>query len=200
MSKPASLLLLQPTEYFHAAVSGAMSELRITASDHACSYLVHLLSRFIAKENLFPADSPDTLAQQLAQALEAGNHAERLQRLRQLGDFSLYIAGFFSDSFTRKLVDVDYYIDMGGAAYESVAILEEQRGQTALFEELARKFPRFVDVLAQISEQSAFQRDDSQALLRMYDLWTKTGSERLAKQLAKAGIMPTTKPDPDEKQ
>jgi hypothetical protein len=201
MSKTNQLVLVQPDAFFHEAVSGAMSELKVRASEPACSYLVQLLSNFIQKENLFPQNGPDTLAMQLANALEEDSPEIRRQKYKQMGDFSLYMAGFFSDSFTRKLVDVDYYIEMGGAAYDSVARMQGDRELNRLFAELAGKFPKFVDVLAQVSEGAAFYRNDSKALLRLYDLWLKTGSERVAKQLVKAGLVPTpTKGDDDDKQ
>lgn len=196
-----SIIFVNPNEYFHAAVSGAASSLKIQVSDHAQSYLVRLLGHFISTENFFPTDSEgrpaETLTQQLANALEEESVEARALRLRQMGDFSLYIAGFFTDSLSRKLVDVDYYIGMGGAAYENVAKLERS-DRAVLFTELARKFPKFVEILSQISEETGFQSDNHRDLLRIYDLWTKTGSERLAKQLAKAGIVPTiSKPGKD---
>lgn len=193
----AGLIFLQPSEYFHGAINGAMSSLKISASDYARNYLANLLSQFINMENLYPKDAEgrraDTLTQQLAHALEQESAERRAQQLRQMGDFSLYIAGFFSESFTRKLIDVDYYIGMGGAAYENVARLEEQKERSQLFIELAKKFPQFVDVLAQVSDEAGFHQDNDKALLRAYELWTKTGSERLAKQLVRAGIVPVHK-------
>ena len=125
-NKMVSLIFLRPAEYFHGAIAGAMSSLNIKASDYARTYLANLLSQFISMDNLYPTDAEgrktDTLAMQLASALEEERSEKRAQRLRQMGDFSLYIAGFFSDSLNRKLVDVDYYIGMGGAAYENVAL------------------------------------------------------------------------------
>lgn len=199
-----SIIVLKPSEYFHAAVSGAVASLKVEASDHAKSYLVNLLSHFISTENFFPTDSEgrpaETLTQQLANALEEEKAAQRALRMRQLGDFSLYVAGFFTNSFNRKLVDVDYYIGMGEAAYENVARLEA-KSRAQLFLELSQKFPIFVDVLSQISEESGIQANNSKDLLRMYELWQKTGSDRLAKQLARAGIVPgsaPTKPNKDD--
>lgn len=190
----SSIIFLNPNEYFHAAVSGAVSTLKVEVSENAQSYLVRLLGHFISTENFFPTDSAgrpaETLTQQLANALEEENAEARALRLRQMGDFSLYVAGFFTNSLSRKLVDVDYYIGMGGAAYENVARLE-RTDKAILFTELSRKFPKFVEILSQISEETGFQPNNSQDLLRVYELWTKTGSDRLAKQLARAGIVPT---------
>lgn len=191
------IIFINPNEYFHAAVSGAMASMNVKASEHAQIYLANLLSHYISAENLYPTDAEgkraETLTEQLAQALEQENSEQRVKRLRQLGDFSLYVAGFFMASLQRKLVDVDYYIGMGGAAYESVAKIEEKRARAELFAEMARKFAKFVEVLAQISEETAVQNKNHQDLLRIYDQWTKTGSDRLAKTLSKAGIVPVAR-------
>lgn len=191
-----SILILNPAEYFQGAVAGAVSSLKHEVSEHAQVYLVQLLGHYINTENFYPTDlegnPADTLTQQLAVALEEDREAQKAKRLRQMGDFSLYVAGFFTDSLSRKLVDVDYYIGMGGAAYETVARLEEKKSKAQLFLELSRKFPIFVEILAQISEETGFNPANNKDLLRVYDLWVKTGSERLAKQLAKAGIVATT--------
>jgi len=40
--------------------------------------------------------------------------------MQRLGDTALFIAGVFADSLNRKLVDVDYYVAMGGTAYAQV--------------------------------------------------------------------------------
>jgi hypothetical protein len=197
VDKPKNILLLNPSEYFQGAVAGAVTSLKHEVSEHAQVYLVQLLGHYINTDNFYPTDlegkPSNTLTQQLAVALEEEREEDRAKRLRQMGDFSLYVAGFFTDSLSRKLVDVDYYIGMGGAAYETVARLEEKKSKAQLFLELSRKFPIFVDILSQISEETGFNPASNKDLLRVYDLWVKTGSDRLAKQLAKAGIVAPTK-------
>lgn len=189
-----SIIFVNPSEYFQGAVSGAVANLRLQVSEHAQHYLVQLLGHFITTENFVPTDlegrPAETLTQQLALALEQEQSEARAQRLRQLGDYSLYVAGFFSDSLSRKLVDVDYYIGMGGAAYENAARLQEKKARAELFLELARKFPKFVEVLSQISDDTGFNPDSHRDLLRVYDLWLKTGAKKFANQLVKAGINP----------
>jgi hypothetical protein len=194
MAKQGSIIFVNPSEYFQGAVSGAVANLKLQVSEHAQHYLVQLLAHFIAAENLIPTGADgkpaDTLTQQLALALEQEQADQRAVRLKQLGDYSLYVAGFFSDSLNRKLVDVDYYIGMGGAAYENVAHLQEKKARSELFLELARKFPKFVEVLSQISEETGFNPGSHRDLLRVYELWLKTGSKKFANQLVKAGINP----------
>lgn len=187
-----SLIVVNPTEYFHGLLLGALEQLKIRASEHAQSYLVALLTRFLSAENLYQNGEDgkrlDTLVAQLATALEEESAEAKRERLKHMGDFSLYMAGFFTESLTKKLVDVDYYIGMGGTAYESVSQLNLKKADSLLFGELAEKFPLFVDAFSQVSDESSFPRK-SDDLLRAYDLWAKTGSERLARKLTKAGIV-----------
>ena len=106
-----------------------------------------------------------------------------------MGDVSLYLAGYFQESFNRKLVDVDYYIDMGGSAYRQVAIRSGAAILQKLYCELAERFAVFVDVLAEVSEKTLPKTEKD--ILRSYELWMKTRSERAAKTLQGAGILPT---------
>jgi len=44
-----------------------------------------------------------------------------VRTLKEVGDTSLYVAGFFAKSLTRSLVDVDYYVGLGQSAYAQLA-------------------------------------------------------------------------------
>jgi hypothetical protein len=127
----------------------------------------------------------------LGEALDAPTSEARFRGLQRLGDVSLFIAGFFSAGFARKLVDVDYHIAMGGQAYGTLAeSCPTTRARTLrqVFAELAAKFQPMVDALNEISE-SAYQHSD-QDRLRLYELWVKTGSERSRQLLRKLGLEP----------
>jgi hypothetical protein len=195
-ARRGAIVILDPGDYFRTVVSGAVAAQKKKVSEDAQSYLSRLLLSFLKTESLYGegegGPSIPTLAEQLAWALEEESAEGRRVRFRRMGDLSLYLAGFFSNSLSRKLVDVDYYIGMGGAAYEQVARIEEKQAQ--LFLELSQKFPLFVDLLAQISDEAGFNPENDRDLLRTYDLWVKTGSERLAKQLVKAGIQTAGRP------
>ena len=95
--------------------------------------------------------------------------------LKQIGDFSLFISGFFADSLHRKLVDVDYYVSIGGTAYTALSRYETDTF-SPVFAELAEKFIRFVDVLSEVSERASLCSNAD--LLRLYERWLKTGSRR----------------------
>ena len=93
---------------------------------------------------------------------------------------SLFIAGFFARSFARKLIDIDYHIAMGGNAYSSLADSMQRtpagRSIAGTYAELAAKFQRLVDALNEVSEMSYVHTDAD--ILRLYEIWMKTGSQR----------------------
>jgi len=69
-----------------------------------------------------------------------------------------------------------------------VAVRSEEDALKALYLELADKFGSLVEVLAEVSDKTS-QRTEKD-LLRIYELWIRTKSERAAKALQEAGILP----------
>jgi len=184
-------------EFFRDALQDALSHQHVAVEDQTEHYVVNLLTLFSDADALFERDDGSQrsrlkpLALMLGEALEAPTHEARFRGLQRLGDVSLFIAGFFSAGFARKLVDIDYHIAMGGRAYGTLAEnCSPARGRTLrqVFAELATKFTPMVDALNEISECS-YQHSD-QDRLRLYELWVKTGSERSRTLLRKLGLEP----------
>jgi hypothetical protein len=175
-----------PAEYFREQVSAAMARQHLRAGDLTTYYLVNLLCRFVRPEGLAVQEDGVPLAFRLARALESGGVQQR-ERLRHLGDFSLFVSGFFSDSLQRRAVDVDYYVSMGEYAYGSLS-RRDAEALAEVFRELAGKFVAFMDVLADVSEQTAVS--SSGDVLRLYEKWLRTGSARTGQQLIDRGIVP----------
>ena len=99
----------------------------------------------------------------------------------------MFISGFFADSLNRGLVDIDYYIQLGERAYGSLARCgDDAFGE--VFDELSSKFPAVVDVLTEVSEQSALASNSD--VLRLYEKWLRTGSRRSGDLLVARGIVP----------
>jgi hypothetical protein len=183
-------------EFFKESVGTAMESNHLSADDNTAHYVVNLLTLFARAEAFH--DPEDTsphrkpLALMLAEALEATTVDERLFRLQRLGDMSLFIAGFFADDLQKSVVDIDYYISMGGGAYSSLS--QQSRGTFkgrafgSVFAELGAKFHRFVDVLNDVRSQAGSSRDTD--VMRLYEVWLKTGSARAERLLRRAGIHP----------
>jgi hypothetical protein len=177
-----------PTEYFRELVESALTRQQLRPNELTSYYLVDLLCRFVRPDRRIPFadDTAEPLALRLGRALESGGMEQRA-RLRNLGDFSLFMTGFFSDSLSRRSVDIDYYVSMGEYAYGSLS----RRDEDALgdvFAELARKFVPFMDVLSMVSEQAGVR--SSVDVLRLYEKWLRTGSARDGQRLADQGIVP----------
>ena len=183
-------------EFFRDSVDVAMDSQGVRVDPHAAHYVVNLLTLFSRSEDLYENDGESygikPLALMLADAAEASSVTERNFSLQRIGDVALFIAGFFADCLAHRSVDLDYYINMGGTAYESLSI--EIRGTTrgralaAVYEELAHKFQTIVDVLNEVRD-SARQSSDID-LLRTYEVWVRTGSKRAAALLRQHGVTP----------
>ena len=175
-----------PAEYFKELVEGALARRRLDACDLTEYYLVNLLCQYIRFDSRESIALDQPLAIQLARAL-SGAGVEHRARLRSLGDCSLFLSGFFSDSFKRSLVDVDYYKSMGEYAYGSLS-RDEDDAFAEVFGELSRKFVGFVDVLSDISERTTL--GTATDVLRLYEKWLRTGSQRDGQRLVEQGILP----------
>jgi hypothetical protein len=196
-SDPKSLVAVTNLrEFFHDSVQTALRKQHVAVDDHTEHYVVNVLTTFARSDELYEQTPEGTrlkpLAHMLASAAEAPTPQLRDQALRRLGDVSLFVAGFFAQSFARKLVDVDYHIAMGGRAYGTLADSARSsiRGQAfaAVFLELAQKFQRLVDVLNDVAEMAHEHSDKD--VLRLYEIWLKTGSPRAYGILRRLGVEP----------
>lgn len=171
-------------EFFHDRISEAIRNQGVDATTPTECYLVNLLADFTKAP---PDDEP--LALKLAHAVNSPD--ERVRQLKDVGDTSLYVSGFFSDSLQRKLVDVDYYIQVGGAAYSELARYFRGNPHSLVFgevyDELGAKFPRFVDILAEVSERTMTTNLD---VVQLYERWLRTGSEWIERRLRAQGVIP----------
>lgn len=192
-SKNNLTLITHPDGYFHELITKALGQQRIATQPETEFYLVNLLNKFMVTERLYPqapqgGSREEPLAFMIKEALETLQPQAQKEMFRHIGDVSLYVAGYFQESLNRKLVDVDYYIDVGGTAYQQVASRQDEDVQRALYQELANKFASFVEVLAEVSDKTTPRTEKD--LLRLYELWIRTRSERAAKALQEAGILP----------
>jgi hypothetical protein len=167
-------------EFFHEVVSDALDAVDLDASEPASWYLVGLLGDF-TRARL--TDEP--LGPKLADP--GTDPGERVRNLKQVGDTSLYVAGFFAESLTRSLVDVDYYVGLGQTAYAQLArSLSQSKSIGQVYEELADKFPLFVDVLAAVRKRVDLGTND---IGRLYEIWLQTRDEWVEKKLRAAGLL-----------
>ena len=183
-------------EFFRDAFHEASEHQRLGIDEQSEQYVVNLLTMFSRADALYEK-TPDglrikPLAHMLSDALEAPSTSQRQRALQRLGDVALFVAGFFARSFARKLIDVDYHIAMGGNAYSSLADSMQRsaagRSIGAIYAQLAEKFQGLVDALNEVSEMSYVHTDAD--ILRLYEIWMKTGSPRAQGLLNRLGVQP----------
>lgn len=182
--------------FFQDAVQSALSHQHLKVHHETVLYLINLLQIAIYTEKVFDADSNrqghKPLALIYGEALDAPSIRHRDLALKKLGDISLFVAGVFANSLKRSLVDVDYYIKMGGSAYGYLADSKRVSKQTEAYKivylELSTNFINLVDVLAEVCEESHVETCAD--IMRLYEIWQRTGSQRSLKKLRSVGIEP----------
>jgi hypothetical protein len=166
--------------FFHEVVTDALSSMDVDATEPAEWYLVSLLGEF-AHTRI--TDEP--LAMKLVGARDA-EPGERVRALKEVGDTTLYLAGFFGDSLQGTMVDADYYIGLGATAYRELASRLGNATLAEVYDELAAKFPRFVDVLGQVRKRVDFVSCD---VVKLYQRWLVSRDEWVERRLRAAGMI-----------
>ena len=166
--------------FFREILGEALSHSRMQVAPSTEYYLVSLMGEF-AKGRI--SDEPLGL-----KLVSTSQTADRVAALKEIGDTALYVSGFFAESVNRQMVDVDYYIGMGGAAYGELAGRMGGSSVGEVYTELSERFPAFVDVLARIRTQVNFAGHDVVAL---YQEWLRTRSDWIEEKLTKMGVLVT---------
>lgn len=187
-----SSIFVEPQQFFLDTVGEAIDQRKVEDIPLLKSYLADLLLHFIHADNLYNEESASgkkaqpTLAELYFKAMNAPGE-ERISLLKKLGDTSLYVSGVFGESLQRKLVDVDYYANMGGAAYMSLADSTEELSYRDLYQFISKKFIELMEVLTVISQKTLIQ--NNQNLLRLYETYIQTGSELAKEHLLEKGLI-----------
>ncbi len=127
------------TALWHDLVCEGEQRRHLALGEMLESYLVFALMRHCGDGAL----ARRTMALDWLQAHESPMTPDRL---RDVGDRCLLIAGLFPQLAQQRRVSSDYYIDLGRGAYASAA-MRAPRCERSLFAELAQAFRSLVDVL-----------------------------------------------------
>jgi hypothetical protein len=182
--------------FFFESLQDAARTQGVKPQEGTLPYLAGMLTDYSRSEHVFDQTADGMVRPALAllykSALESRSSRERSLFLQRLGDLALFIAGLFADSLRRSPVDVDYYIAMGGGAYASLCRAPSEaarsRALSEVFEDLASNFVHFVDLIGEVGEQARDQLERD--VLRLHELWRRTGSRRLERKLRSLGIVP----------
>lgn len=145
-------------------------------------YLSELLLKGLNKEFLFERNQKKYLFDLYTKAVQAEGNHERFLCLKNLGDYSLFVSGYFTENFTKK-VSVKYYIDMGSEAYRQASHFKYKEP----YSELSENYKYCLSLINEISERQ--KQTDNLDLIKMYDFWSLTGSLYVKRKLLKLGFI-----------
>lgn len=138
-----SKLIIYPTDtcQWHALVNEAQASTQLILNENTESYLVFLLKRF--SENSQWIES--VVALDFLDAMQSSARRQ-VELLRDVGDKSLLFSGLFPGLAIRRHVRLDYFTEMGQAAYLTAA--ELQGAETAeLYVQLSAQFTNMQGIL-----------------------------------------------------
>jgi len=191
----SSFVFISPEQHFSEALKEALTHRKVKSFPQLETYLVHMLKHYLDSKNLFSPvvvrienseQKPETLAEMYLVAMSADSPKNK-EIMNILADRSLYLAGFFGDSLQKKIVDIDYYSDIGSVAYSNLATWTKDDHLSQVYKTFSKRFLDFVDVLSYISDKSQVQSDHN--VLRLYEKYIKTGSEVAREKLSQMGIV-----------
>ena len=175
--------------YFRNRLSHYAQRLRPPPHDDTCWYIGSMLDRFGQSDQLFAYEDGRLTLRPLAllykDALEANNDRERCLILRQLGDLSLFLGALFPENYARRGIQRDYFIGMGGGAYDYLA--ENARQNRHIFSELSRMFGRLLELIANACSRK--QTVSATDILSLYQRWRETKDPIVKGQLQALGIV-----------
>lgn len=188
----ARLALTEPSlaAYFRRRLAECAQSYDPPPQEDTCWYLSQLLDRFGRSDEFFAWDGDGLDLRPLAllygDAVEAPNDRERCLLLQQLGDLSLFLGALFPQRFERRGIRQDYFIGMGGGAYDYLA--DNARHGRHVFAELSAAFATMLALVADACSDGAPQDDED--VLALYERWLETRSPALQRQLRVLGIDP----------
>jgi len=175
-------------DYFRKRLTQYARKLRPPPQEDTCWYLGSLLDRFGRSEYLFNYKDGETTLRPLAllysDAVNARNEYERCLLLQHLGDLALFLGALFPKRLARYGIHQDYFVGMGGSAYDYLA--DNARQNRHIFAELASYFVRMVEMVS----DACTRRDTASAtdILGLYQRWLETGDSLTGRQLEVLGI------------
>ena len=176
------------SSYFSKRLTRYAERFRPPPHEDTCWYLGTLLERFGRSEELFSYQDGQMTLRPLAllysDAIEADNTRERCLMLQQLGDMALFLGALYPERFSRHGIPQDYFIGMGGSAYDYLA--DNARSNRHIFAELANTFTRMLEMVANACSRT--QRLTTEEVLKLYQRWLGTRDPVIESQLRALGI------------
>lgn len=176
--------------YFQRRLADCARDIDPPPQEDTCWYLSQLLDRFGRADSLFSWEDGRydlrPLALLYGDAVEARDDRQRCLLLQQLGDMALFLGALFPERYERKGIGQDYFVGMGGSAYDYLA--DNARRGRHVFAELSAAFATMLELVADACSSDAPEDDGD--ILALYQRWLDTRSPALARRLKILGIEP----------
>ncbi len=174
--------------YFSERLTRYAQRFQPPPHEDTCWYLGSLLERLGRSDQLFSYDQGQLTLRPLAllygDAIEARNERHRCLLLQQLGDMALFLGALFPERFARRGIRQDYFIGMGGSAYDYLA--DNAHTNRHIFSELANTFTRMLEMVANACSRT--QNLSTEDILALYQRWLQNRDPVIASQLRAVGI------------
>jgi hypothetical protein len=182
--------------FFLEIVEVACKNQKVEASTASQTYLAGVLADFVRPDA--NAALSQTLDRPLTLMLDDALQTpppERFEKLKNLGDGTLYVSGFFGDHLEARGVNDGFVASIGGFAYRTASNMLTKGGSSVIdiYAELGENFRTFVEVIAEVAERTSFSPRTNANALKLYEKWLRTGNDRLARELAAQGLTPTNR-------
>lgn len=159
--------------FFRERVSEAVDGMPRSPSPEAKEYLVGVLSGFVW----------NTLDwEMMGYRLLGSMGPDRIVVLKEIGDSSLFLLGFFEEFCRSRMVGPGYYAQLGRSAYGELGTRFSRAGGQ-VFGELAREFPLFRETLGRVRAGMSIDR------MAEYKEWIRNRSGTSELALRRVGLL-----------
>lgn len=154
-------LILNPTDIsqWYALVNEAEAAAQLALSENTESYLVFLLKRFSQTTHLLES----VVALDLLNAMHSIG-SRHVEMLRDVGDKSLLLCGLFPGVADKRHVKLEYYSEMGKAAYLTAGELQANKSADLYFQ-LSQQFLNMQQVLQAMRNDFALLENKSAEII-----------------------------------
>jgi hypothetical protein len=91
--------------------------------------------------------------------------SRKKRALRDIGDTSLLICGYFHESLNRKLIDTRYYEDLGKIAYGRLnSLIPDMFDIPSFYNCLAHQFEPLTNIMSWLAKKSQEEQPDNMSL------------------------------------
>ena len=144
-------LILHPTDMsqWHALVNEAEARVHLVLNEPTESYLVFLLMRFAHTAQLMES----VMGLDFLEAMRWSG-SRQIELLREVGDKSLLFCGLFPGMAAKRHVRLEYFSNLGQAAYLSASELDISQ-TSRLYSELSTQFLTMQHILQAMRSEMA---------------------------------------------